>query len=1634
MKRKLALFSATFFTLIASTSFVRAQMHYPSTLINEFGGQPISAATTKCAILIHGWNPGANTNCYASFEWSNLLTALRGRLNGSGWGVVAYDWHEDAATGGIFTGLWNFDYVHASAAAFNADAHGVNLAIQLNQLSPNLREVHFIAHSAGSWAARAAAKQLLLLNPYVVVQVTLLDPFVPDPGNWLGGGFSDNEMNGMQFISGNDRIQRLENYYADDSPTHGWNALPGGTWAGPTYYTQEQFSWRSGIDISQEIDWGAIDMNPPLVNVPFPPYLLVPSVTFTPNYDWHSGPIQFYSDCISASLFPSSVPSGLQGAGCPFDYQQIGWRRSLFAWEPFLPQITVQPVNQSAQAGNSASFSVTASQATDIAWYKVGGNWVGAGAVLTLDNVSASNAGSYVARLGNANGQIYSQPASLTVGAAPAPTTTSVSPTSLPTSPSTQLINIYGANFKAAADANASSLIFRDPANNLYLRTPIFVSASQLQYNITVQSAVGTWSVTVTNAGLPASNPQTFTVATPPPNTGSLVVNLAPAGAIAAGAQWRVDGGSYRNSGDTATDLTPGSHTVSFKAVAGYTAPTDHTATITSGAVANDSGNYTAVTTSTYTLTLNQGGSMGSISASPFGTWNGSAYVYTAGSVVQLTASANPGYHFVSWSGDVTGTANPTPITINGNKSVTANFASGDPNMGTVIVTIQPPEAAAAGVTWGWNATDYRASGTAVTTWPGTYILTVHPVDGWLGQSVLFATITAGQTSNYTVTFTPDTTPGLLTVTLSPPDAVTAGAKWHVNGGAAQGNGATVSLPPGNGYTITFDSVPGWTAPPSQTVAVQRAQTTVVAGNYVPPAGQPAIVSVSPAIGSMSGGTLLTINGVNFTAPATVLIGGRPATNVVVASATQITCVAPAGSAYGSTNVVLLLAGGSATNANAFAYGPTSGNKLDLIGTIGGSCFCVAAQGNYLYAGQGRKMLVLDVSSPSTASKVGQVAIPGVVRSIALFGHYAYIASQEGGVQVVDISSPANPTLCGAYRAAGYTWTTGIAIFGGVAYVANENLGLQILDLGNPTAPALLSATNIGSAVTVVVKASASGVFAYVSTLDQLCVVDVSTPSLPRLRGQTAIPGGYCNSVAILGNYVMAASRAFGNLEIIDVSNPDLPLGAGKAPGIRVPSAVAIANNYVYAVSSLSGQGFYVFSLSGGVLTQVGNLPSLSAFGFNMALNGSTAYVPDKDSGLKVVNISNPTAPSQLATFNDSGVFKSYESVAVTQNSMAACGYPMGTITGFNTVFDVSNPGFPAFAANPNAGGELVVARNGIAYVLTGSSNAIFNVSTPTSPYLLKQFSHTAVPAMNMSLAGNILYIVGCSGADQPYLATFDISSPSSPAFMGNKTFTEYASGVAGSIGVAGTKALMGVQVNSPTVRFEVVSLDLSNRSSPVKSGTFTNVASYPIAIELSPDGNFGYVLRADPPSALLVLDASQPTALSMVSNIPIDSASGTGLRLAGNELIASTFMGIYVFDISNPGSPLLTRSYELSEAQGVSVSTELPSQRGNIYVADLDGGLVVLREQDIQVPSVYITNPTFSPVYTNATSTISLGGGSDDNQGVTAITWANNRGGSGSVNAPFDNWFVSGVALQPGTNLLTVTAFDAPAMRTATR
>lgn len=84
----------------------------------------------------------------------------------------------------------------------------------------------------------------------------------------------------------------------------------------------------------------------------------------------------------------------------------------------------------------------------------------------------------------------------------------------------------------------------------------------------------------------------------------------------------------------------------------------------------------------------------------------------------------------------------------------------------------------------------------------------------------------------------------------------------------------------------------------------------------------PTLTMVSPANAVNTGGTMITITGTNFRPGATVTIGNVPATQITVASSTQITCVVPAkATSCGPTEIVVKnLDNSTATDNTLFKY------------------------------------------------------------------------------------------------------------------------------------------------------------------------------------------------------------------------------------------------------------------------------------------------------------------------------------------------------------------------------------------------------------------------------------------------------------------------------------------------------------------------------------------------------------------------------------------------------------------------------------------------------------------------------------------------------------------------------------------
>ncbi len=201
------------------------------------------------------------------------------------------------------------------------------------------------------------------------------------------------------------------------------------------------------------------------------------------------------------------------------------------------------------------------------------------------------------------------------------------------------------------------------------------------------------------------------------------------------------------------------------------------------------------------------------------GSVNPASGTFLAGSQIQVTATPNAGYTFATWSGDITGTNPTVTLTMDGNKTLTANFTytplvNSSPSVAIISPADGATYSAPADITIRATATDTDGTITVVRfyhgtfllntdsaspyeyTWTGvpagSYILTAQAEDdqGAVGTSAAVGITVSAQPVYYTLTVNVNPTSGG-TVALNPPPT---------GSGYLAGTTVTVTATPNAGY------------------------------------------------------------------------------------------------------------------------------------------------------------------------------------------------------------------------------------------------------------------------------------------------------------------------------------------------------------------------------------------------------------------------------------------------------------------------------------------------------------------------------------------------------------------------------------------------------------------------------------------------------------------------------------------------------------------------------------------------------------------------------------------------------------------------------------------------------------------
>jgi hypothetical protein len=276
-------------------------------------------------------------------------------------------------------------------------------------------------------------------------------------------------------------------------------------------------------------------------------------------------------------------------------------------------------------------------------------------------------------------------------------------------------------------------------------------------------------------------------------------------------------------------------------------------------------------------------------------------------------------------------------------------------------------------------------------------------------------------------------------------------------------------------------------------------------------------------------------------------------------------------------------------------------------------------QGDYAYlAVSTAGMRVIDFSNPVNPVIAG--SFTGMTSGLCVRDTLAYIASSSLGFRILNIKNPASITLKGSCTLGGNP--SDVTLSGNYAFVANSTTdqgGVNVVDISNPSLPVLVT-TYPGFQTFIAGTGDAIGA---TGGTEGCLVLDVSDPLQP-VEAYAWPLAGFTYQLTVDGNYGYTGSNGFRVFDLGDVSNP-VQVGYNSTDGslVSIKDTVAVyilksmtANNKVYTMDISEPTAPYKLGQY--------NAPAMT---WDLALYGNYAFVGCWWDGVRIIDFSNPSAP-----------------------------------------------------------------------------------------------------------------------------------------------------------------------------------------------------------------------------------------------------------------------------------------------------------------------------------------------------------------------------------------------------------------------
>jgi hypothetical protein len=305
------------------------------------------------------------------------------------------------------------------------------------------------------------------------------------------------------------------------------------------------------------------------------------------------------------------------------------------------------------------------------------------------------------------------------------------------------------------------------------------------------------------------------------------------------------------------------------------------------------------------------------------------------------------------------------------------------------------------------------------------------------------------------------------------------------------------------------------------------------------------------------------------------------------------------------------------------------------------------------------------LQEPETSgiSLVGEAKVDlGLPVDVYVAKNHAYVVSINrsrpappvtGGLSVYDVTDKAHPVLRKVITMSGDTYWNSVWSKGDALYVGSGNHGVIVYDISNPADPQMVRSVPGDTFDVHTIYIDGNRMYAQAAGANQVLIFDVSQPLNPVLLNRYTVPQddnglGYPHDAFAYQNrlYINQMGQGYYVVDVTDAGDPK-PLGSytydvnlynpthANAVGTFAGRTIAFeggeTNNAHLRVLDVTDPAHIV------KIGEYAMRPQTSIH--NMILSGKRLYVAWYAEGLRVLDVSNPTQPREMAhanTFRDS--------------------------------------------------------------------------------------------------------------------------------------------------------------------------------------------------------------------------------------------------------------------------------------------------------------------------------------------------------------------------------------------------------------